>query len=254
MDITTIGGILAAFAFIIGAILLGGDITAFFDLVSVIIVVGGTSACLFVGFPLASMKNAAKGVRRAFFLPRHRFDEAVRTLAQLSQRARREGLLSLESAAEESDDEFLQRGLRLMVDGHEPSTVESVLYDEIAKMEERQKVDAAVFDGLGSYAPAMGMIGTLVGLVLMLKDLHDPSAIGPAMAVALLTTFYGALIANIIGIPIGNKLKLRTADEIAYRELLAQGMLSILAGENPRFMVERLNATLPPEHRLAEAA
>ena len=215
---------------------------------------GGTTACLFVGFPMGAMKNAAKGVRRAFFTPKHKFDEAVRSLADLSQRARREGLLSLESAAEETEDEFLRRGLQLMVDGHEPSTIEAVLYDEIAKIEERQKVDAAVFDGLGSYAPAMGMIGTLVGLVLMLKDLDDPSAIGPAMAVALLTTFYGAILANIIGIPLANKLKLRTADEVAYKELLAQGMLSILAGENPRFMVERLNATLPPEHRLAEAA
>ena len=124
----------------------------------------------------------------------------------------------------------------------------------IGKIDERHRISINVFDAMGAYGPAMGMLGTLIGLVLMLGSLEDPSAIGPKMAIALLTTFYGAILANLVGIPIANKLKLRSAEEVAQKELIAAGLLSILAGENPRFMVERLNATLPPSGRFEEAA
>jgi chemotaxis protein MotA len=132
--------------------------------------------------------------------------------------------------------------------------VEEVLYGELDKIEERHGQSIKFWDDLGVYGPAMGLIGTLIGLVQMLQQMDDPTAIGPAMAVALLTTFYGSIIANMIGIPLANKLKMKSQQEIADKTLVAQGLLSILAGENPRFMVERLNATLAPDQRWEEAA
>ena len=254
MTKSTIGGLIAAFLLINGAILLGSSILYFIDPVSMIIVLGCTSACLFIGFPADTVANAFKAVKNAFMLTEFDRRGTVELLAELSNRARRDGLLSLEEAADETDDDFLARGLRMMADGHDPAAIESVLYDEIGKIEERHKGSIDVWEGVGAYAPAMGLIGTLVGLVQMLQQMNDPSAIGPAMAVALLTTFYGALLANLVGIPLANKMKQHSQRELAYKELVAQGLVSILGGENPRFMVERLNATLPPSERYEEAA
>ena len=223
-------------------------------MVSVLIVIGGTTASLFTAFPGGKVKTAIFAAKAAFKSASYDAEAMVKLLSELSNRARREGLLSLEDAANEADDDFLKRGLLLMADGHEAATIESVLYEEIAKIEERHKASIGVFDALANYGPAFGMIGTLVGLVQMLQQMDDPNAIGPAMAVALLTTFYGSLLANVVGTPIANKLKVRSAEEIAHKELIAGGLLSILAGENPRFMVERLNASLPPAQRVDEAA
>lgn len=250
MDISTAGGYIACFGLVAAAILLGGaGFGAYVDPPSVLIVVGGTIGAIFIGFPTGDVMNAMKAIKIAFMPMKFQPQETVKTLEQLSQRARREGLLSLEEAAEEADDDFLKRGLQMMVDGHEPSAIESVLFGEIDKIESRHKKSIDIWDGVGGYAPGMGLIGTLVGLVQMLQNMSDPSSIGPAMAVALLTTFYGALLANIVGIPTANKLKQRSIEEMAHKELIAQGLISILGGENPRFMVERLNATLPPALR-----
>jgi len=254
MDLSTIGGLLAGAILIVVGILLGSSILIFVDMPSVVLVIGCTTACLFIGFPANSVFGGLKAVKNAFFATSFDATAAVELLATLSNRARRDGLLSLEEAAETTEDPFLQRGLRMMADGHEPAAIESVLYDEIAKIGERHKGCISVFEGIGSYAPAMGMVGTLIGLVQMLQQMDDPTKIGPAMAVALLTTFYGAVLANFVGIPIANKLKARSIEELQYKELIASGLMSILGGENPRFMVERLNATLPPSLRLEEAA
>jgi len=255
MDFSTGGGFFVCFGLVLVGILLGGlGLGPFIDYPSIAIVCGGTAGALFIGFPAGEVTTALKAGKIAFKPPVADAPQTVVQLSELSQRARREGLLSLEEAAEGAEDDFLKRGLQMMVDGHEPAAIESVLFGEIDKIEERHKTSIAVWDGLGAYAPGMGLIGTLVGLVQMLQQMSDPSAIGPAMAVALLTTFYGALLANIIGIPIANKLKQRSAEEIAHKELIAQGLISILGGENPRFMVERLNATLAPDKRRDEAA
>lgn len=254
MDLATILGLVAAFALLLVSMLLGGSLLAFIDIPSVVVVIGCTSAAIFIAFPAGSVMNGMKAAKAAFFAPPTDPKAAIGLLSELSNRARREGLLSLEAAASEAQDDFLKRGLLMMADGHEASTIESVLFDEIGKIDERHRVSIAVFDAMGAYGPAMGMLGTLIGLVLMLGSLEDPSAIGPKMAIALLTTFYGAILANLVGIPIANKLKLRSAQEVAHKELIAAGLLSILAGENPRFMVERLNATLPPAGRFEEAA
>jgi chemotaxis protein MotA len=254
MDLATILGLVAAFTLLVISILLGGSLLSFIDIPSVVVVIGCTTAALFIGYPGGVVLNALKAAKTAFFAPSYDPGKTIELLADLSNRARREGLLSLEAAAEQADDDFLKRGLLMMADGHEASTIESVLFDEIGKIEERHRGSVGVFDAMGAYGPAMGMLGTLIGLVLMLGSLEDPSTIGPKMAIALLTTFYGAILANLVGIPIANKLKVRSAQEIAHKELIAAGLLSILAGENPRFMVERLNATLAPSQRFEEAA
>lgn len=254
MDLGTIGGFISVIGLILLGILIGSSIFIFVDYASIAIVVLGTIAILFVAFPARVVMASVKGARNAF-MPKSMDTEAtVKQLEELSNRARREGLLSLEEAAASAEDEFLARGLRMMADGHEAATMEGVLYDEIAKMEERHRSAIDVWAGMGDFAPAMGMIGTLIGLVQMLQQMDDPNAIGPAMAVALLTTFYGSLMANLVGLPMASKLKIRSAEEIAHKELIAQGLMSILNGENPRFMVERLNATLPPAQRLEVAA
>lgn len=254
MDLGTVIGLVAAFGLVLVSMILGGGVLPFVDVPSAVMVLGGTAGVLFVGFPPGAVMEALKAAKTAFTPPSFNASDTVQMLAELSNRARREGLLSLEAAADETEDDFLKRGLRMMADGHEAPAIESVLFEEIAKIDERHKRSIAVWDGVGAYGPAMGMIGTLVGLVLMLGSLSDPTTIGPKMAIALITTFYGAVLANMVGIPIASKLKLRSAEEIAAKELTAQGLLSILAGENPRFMVERLNATLAPKDRHEEAA
>lgn len=254
MDLATIIGLVVGFALLLVSMLLGGSLVAFVDIPSVVVVIGCSVAALFIAFPGGAVMNGMKAAKAAFFAPGDDPKKTIELLSELSNRARREGLLSLEAAAESAEDDFLKRGLLMMADGHEASTIESVLFDEIGKIGERHQVSIGVFDALGAYGPAMGMLGTLIGLVLMLGSLEDPSAIGPKMAIALLTTFYGAILANLVAIPISNKLKVRSAEEVAQKELIAAGLLSILAGENPRFMVERLNATLPPAKRFEEAA
>jgi len=254
LDLATIGGLLVTIALIVAAILMGSSLTIFVDIPSAAIVVGGTIGVIFVGFPAGQVIGALKAGKSAVFAKPVAVQDVIKLLSELSNRARREGLLSLESAAQETDDDFMKRGLLMVVDGHEAAAIEEVLFDELDNIENRHKGAIAVWDSIGAYGPAMGMIGTLVGLVQMLQNMSDPNAIGPAMAVALLTTFYGSLLANILGIPIANKLKMRSAEEIAAKTIVAQGLLSILNGENPRFMVDRLNAALAPTNRVVDEA
>jgi len=254
MDLATIVGLSLAITCILIAILLNSTLFWFANAPSVLIVVGGTIGVLMVGYPGKVFLNAMKAGKNAVLTRPMSSQDTIQLLAELSNRARREGLLSLESAALETEDDFMKRGLLMVVDGHESNAIEEVLYQELDKIEERHKQAASVWDSMGAYAPAMGMIGTLIGLVQMLQQMSDPTKIGPAMAVALLTTLYGSLLANLIGIPVANKLKTRSREELAAKGIVAQGLLSILNGENPRFMVERLNASLAPNSRYEEAA
>jgi chemotaxis protein MotA len=254
MDLATIIGLVAAFALMIAAILLGSPLETFFDMPSVLLVIFGTFAILAVGFPFAHMKNAVKVFKKCIKTEPRSPEQVLQLMREMSSRARREGVLVLEDMASEQEDEFLKKGIQMVVDGHDPSAIEEVLYNEVDKISERHKSGADFFEQFGTFAPAMGMIGTLIGLVQMLQNLDDPSAIGPAMAVALLTTFYGAVLANVIALPLANKLKIRSSEELAEKMLVVQGLLSILAGESPRFLVDRLNAQLPPGERLSEAS
>jgi chemotaxis protein MotA len=254
MDLATLGGLVITSLLIIGSIKIGGDLNVFWNLPSVLMVVLGSISIMFVCFPGSHVKNALAVVRKALFVEIRNPEQVLQLMREMSARARREGVLVLEDMASDQEDEFLKKGIQMVVDGHEPSAIEEVLYNEIDKITERHKEGADFFEQWGTYAPAMGMIGTLIGLVQMLQALDDPGAIGPAMAVALLTTLYGSVLANVIALPIAHKLEVRSGEELAEKNLIVQGLLSILAGESPRFLVDRLNAQLPPSERLSEAS
>ncbi len=254
MDIATIVGIVLAIVLMCGAILLGGSLLTFVNIPSVLIVVCGSLAGMLVAYPAGQLKSAIKVAKQAFTTKPARAEEILLLMRDLSKRARREGVLALEEVGQNHEDDFVRRGIQMVVDGQTPEAIEDVLFSEIDKISERHAEGADIFDTLGMLAPAFGMIGTLIGLVQMLQNLEDPSKIGPAMAVALLTTFYGSVIANVFAIPVAKKLRGRSTSEVAEKTLVAQGLLSIVAGENPRFMADRLNAQLPPAQRLQEAS
>jgi chemotaxis protein MotA len=254
MDFATIIGIVTVTALILMGIMIGSPLVIFFDLTSMIIVGFGSVFILGVAFPSTEIKRMFKVLKKAFTTQPRKAEELLTLMRQMSTRARREGVLALEDVARTQDDEFLKRGIQMVVDGHDPEAIEEVLYSELDKIEERHTNGAKIFEYIGQASPALGMIGTLIGLVQMLQNMEDPSAIGPAMAVALLTTFYGSCIANVFAIPIAEKLKKRSAEELAEKALIAQGLLSILSGESPRFLIDRLNVQLPPGERFQEAS
>lgn len=249
MDIATILGIVVGMIFIIGGILADGSVLDFWNLASILIVLGGTVASTLVAYPLKNVLEAVKIARKAFTNKEEDSYEIIIQINTLANIARKEGLLALEEASEEIDEEFLKKGAMLIVDGTDPELVRNLLETELSFIEERHKNGQGIFEAMGSFSPAFGMIGTLIGLISMLKKLDDPSSIGPSMAVALITTFYGSLFANLVFIPIANKLKLKSREEILRKEIMVEGLLSIQAGENPRIIEEKLKAFLPPKER-----
>lgn len=251
MDISLVVGIVAGVVLIFGGIFLnGGGLGAFLDLPSILIVLGGTIASTMVHFKLDQVLGViglarvalAKGETRT---PR----EVIRLLVSFAEKARREGLLAMEEEAENLDDEFLRKGIRLVVDGTDPETVRQILDIEVTFLEDRHRTGQQIFEHMGAMAPAFGMIGTLIGLVIMLGNLDDPETIGPAMAIALITTFYGSLLANLVFIPIAGKLRVRNEEEVLLREVMIEGILSIQAGENPHIVEQKLQSFLSPKAR-----
>ena len=249
MDLATIIGLSSAFALVLFGILSGGSLLIFWNAPSFLIVVGGTIGATLINYPLKDMLGVMTVVKNAFFHKLKSPTESIRTLVDLGGKARKGGILSLEQSVKEIDDEFFSRGLQLVVDGIDLSSVRGVLEKEIEYASDRHRLGAEVFTTLGTFAPALGMIGTLIGLVQMLQNLDDPSQIGPAMAVALITTFYGALMANLIFMPIAGKLKTRSKEEMLVKELVMEGIVSIASGENPRIMEQKLQAFIPPKMR-----
>lgn len=251
MDLATLIGLVG------GSILLmigcsGGSLSTlmgFFDISSVFITVGGSFAAMMINFPLAQFTKAFKSVRWAFFANTYAPEEIINTLVRYSEKARREGLLALEEEIESSSDEFLKKGIQLVVDGTDPELVKNILEIEIGFMEERHNENKAFWEAWGGLAPSFGLIGTVIGLIKMLGSLEDPSTIGPAMAVALLTTLYGAVLGYMIFNPIAAKLGLRTDEEVMIRQVMIEGILSVQAGENPRIVEEKLKSFLPPSKR-----
>lgn len=249
MDIATLVGIVSAFSLVLTAITLGGSISLFVNVPSMMIVMGGTMGATMINYPLPDILKVFKVVRNAFFHKKSTFQGVIVKFVTLAGTARREGILALESAINDMDDDFMKKGLQLSVDGLEPSSIREILNTEILAIQERHKLGSEIFTTLGTFAPALGMIGTLIGLVQMLQTMNDPSTIGPAMAVALLTTFYGAIIANILCLPIAGKLKNRSKDEVMIKELMTEGIVSIAKGDNPRIIEQKLNAYLPIQMR-----
>jgi len=253
MDLGTTVGIVFGFAMLLLAIQLSGGLTFFINLPSLMLVVGGTVASTLITFPVGRVLGVMNVVRNAFLTRDQDPNETIENLVQFAEKARREGILSLESAIEEANDDFLKSGIRLAVDGVEPELIKDILDTELAFIEDRHKMGQAIFNTMATYAPAFGMIGTLIGLVAMLQAMEDPSTIGPAMAVALLTTLYGAVMANVVFLPIAGKLKNRTAEEMLIKEITIEGIMSIQSGDNPRIVKQKLQAFLSPKLRTREA-
>jgi chemotaxis protein MotA len=244
MDIISVVGIVLAIVFVLFGILTSGSILSFYDLASIFIVFGGT----FGAMMLSSRKESVKNLPKIFGLVfKERKTDKYQTIEQLvewSTKARKEGLLALESVIEEISDPFIKKGLMMVVDGVEPESLKMVLALKLKGISERHKNNRTILDTGAALAPAFGMIGTLIGLINMLKTMSDPSTIGPSMAVALITTFYGSLLANVVFMPMSKKLKANTAEEMLQKELIIEGLLSVQAGENPHLLREKLLAFL----------
>ena len=249
MDITTIVGLIAGFTLIIMGILSGGSMSAFVDAPSLLITLGGTVAATLINHPLNMMVGLVGIGMKAFFWTSLPSTELIEKIVGFAETARREGILALEQAVQEVDDAFMSTGIRLAVDGTEPELIQTILETELSFIEERHKAGANMFSYMGGAAPAFGMIGTLVGLVNMLQNLDDPSALGPGMATALITTFYGAVCANIIFIPIAGKLKIRSAEELLQKRMIMEGIMSIQSGDNPRIVEQKLSTFIAPSLR-----
>jgi chemotaxis protein MotA len=250
MDIATIGGIAAAFVFLsLGIVFAQGSFLLFFDPPSIMITVLGSLSGLTASYPLSYILGIGKIVRFAFFAPEQNSKEMIITLVSFSEKARREGLLALEDDLDELDDEFLKKGIQLVVDGTDPELVRRVMETELEYIMSRHDKGKKLFDDWSLLAPAFGMIGTLMGLILMMVNLEDKSAIGPGMSTALITTLYGAILANAVLIPIANKLEIRSNEEILLKLIMIEGTLSIQAGDNPRIVRDKLIAYLEPAQR-----
>jgi chemotaxis protein MotA len=229
------------------AILIGDNPIIFLDTKAMLIVLGGTLGVTFIKNPLARVFGTLGVVKNAFFGKVTPMAGLIETIVELSRKARRESLLSLEKV--EIEDPFLHKAIRLAVDGMEPNAIKTVLETEVNFLAQRHQVGADVFEGIAESAPAFGMIGTLIGLVQMLASMEDPSKIGPAMAIAILTTLYGSLIANLFAAPIAQKLKDRSREEVNARLVIVQGVLSIVEGDHPASVEQKLSAYVEPKAR-----
>jgi len=245
MDIATILGVFSAFGLVCLAIFMGGGITLFVDLPSLMIVVGGTLGATMINYPLKEVLGVFKVVKKALFAKNPDINDLIGKFSQFSNKSRKEGILSLEGEIKAEKDEFLKKGIQLAIDGVEPQEIKLILETEVDFIQSRHQLGAEIFVTMGSFAPALGMIGTLIGLVQMLQSMEDPSKIGPAMAVALITTFYGSIIANIICLPVAGKLRTRSREEVLAKEIVLQGIISLSNGDNPRILEQKLRAFIP---------
>lgn len=255
MDLATLIGLIACIGFMLLGIMTGDQgpsaIGNFWDKTSVLITFGGSFMAVLASSSLKDYITGLKSIAMTFKPPQ--LDEAatIKDVMDLSNIARKEGLLALEEAANNLEDEFLKKGVLLVVDGTDPELVRAIMETELDCMESRHKKNMTMWDNIASMGPAWGMIGTLIGLINMLKKLDDPSSIGPAMATALVTTFYGSVLANWIATPTSNKLKVNHEAEYRVKVVIIEGLLSIQAGENPRVIGEKLKSFLSPTQRAA---
>ena len=250
MDLGTITGLGAGLALIVMSILTaGGAIGAFISISSFLMVIGGSFAAMLVAGPMSRMLGIIRYINIILRVPNYEEERIISSLVNFSEKARREGLLALEDDLEEVEDEFMRKGIQLVVDGTDPDIIKSVLYNDLNQLQTRHNVGISVFDNWSKIAPAFGMIGTLAGLISMLANLEDQSTIGPNMSLALITTMYGAIFANLVLLPFKLKLEDRDAAETLVKEIMIEGILSIQSGDNPRILEEKLLSFLPPVRR-----
>jgi len=261
LDLGTIIGLAFGFAALIVVALMQtnfdiGHAASLLDLASIVLVLGGAVASSIISAPLPQFISAMKAMKIVFKPPSLNPANAINQIVGLANTARKEGVLALEDSVANMDDEFLKKGVMLIVDGTDPELVKAIMETELSYIDERHNDIASVFDSIAQFAPSWGMKGTLIGLILMLQDLDDIDAVGPNMAVALITTFYGAIVANVLALPFSTKLKTINKEEALLKTVLIEGMLSIQAGENPRIIEEKLKSFLAPGVRgsVGEAA
>ncbi len=249
MDLATIAGIISGLTLIGYTIINGGNLDIFIHIPSMMIVFGGATAATLVNFQLSEIIGVFGVVRKAFTGEDFHDMATIELLVDLSQKSRREGILAIDQVLPTIKDRFMRTGLEMAVDGTEPETIRSVMETELTYLNERHKNGQKIFISLGTYAPAFGMIGTLIGLISMLKTLDNPSNIGEGMAIALITTFYGSLVANLVFLPIAGKLKNRSDQEIIMKEMILEGVLAIQYGEHPNNIHRKLLNFIPPNMR-----
>jgi len=249
MDISTLLGIIIGFGLVISAITMGGGASWFVNLPSAMIVLGGTFGAVLINYPMSDIFGVAKVAKNVFLQKELKAETAIKALVEMSRIARRDGILALEDKVEGIKDPFFSKGIMLMIDGVEPAVLSRILHTELEYISERHRLGAEIFTTMGNFAPAMGMVGTLIGLIKMLVQMDDPSSIGPAMAIALVTTFYGVILANLIFLPAAGKLKTRSSSELMQKQLMISGILSIQSGDNPRVLEDKLHSFISPEKR-----
>lgn len=233
----------------IGAIFMGGEASWFLNAPSAMIVMGGTLGAVLINYPLSDILRVIKVAKNVFFQKELLTEKMIEMLLDMSKIARRDGILALEDKVEDIKYPFFAKGMKLMIDGIEPATLSRILNTELEYISERHDLGAEIFTTMGNFAPAMGMVGTLIGLIKMLVQMEDPSSIGPAMAVALVTTFYGVILANLIFLPAAGKLKTRSNSELMQKQLMISGILSIQSGDNPRVLEDKLHSFISPGKR-----
>lgn len=254
MDIASILGLIFCIGMVIMGIITGDDGVAalnnFIEYKSALITFGGAFASTMIFYSIKDFVNSLKAFKIVLKAPENKDTETIKNIIDLSNVARKEGLLALEEAANDLEDEYLKKGILLVVDGTDPELVRAIMETDMMCVENRHKKVIGFYEALAAMGPAWGMIGTFIGLINMLKNLSDISSVGPNMSVALITTFYGSMLANWIATPIAAKLKYNNDLEIMLKEVTIEGLLSIQAGENPRVIEEKLKSFLSPEQRI----
>ncbi|MBP3458304.1 MAG: motility protein A [Lachnospiraceae bacterium] len=258
MDIASIIGFVACLCLIIFGIVTGDDgVSAIWNFIhaqSAIITFGGSFCCILASNSMSDFFGGLKSFKLVFKVPSVDTPQIINKIIELSNVARKEGLLSLEEAASDLDDPFLKKGILLIVDGTDPELVRGILETELSSIEGRHKAKIGFWQDVASMGPAWGMIGTLIGLINMLQNMSDPSSVGPNMSTALITTLYGSMLANWIALPVAAKLKSNNEAESMVKEIMIEGLLSIQAGENPRVIEEKLKSFLAPKDRVSANA
>ncbi|MDR3563797.1 MAG: flagellar motor protein [Negativicutes bacterium] len=250
MDITTLLGLIVGIGGLLIAVLLeGGHLSSLISLPAFVMIAGGTLGATAIGFTMEELKNIPVLLRIAFREESHDIGQLISTLVGFAEKARREGLLALEEDLAVLEDKFLRKGMQLVIDGTDAELVRSIMETELAFIQERHHKGASIFEAAGGYAPTMGIIGTVMGLVHVLGNLKDTDSLGPAIATAFLATLYGIFSANIFFPPIAGKLKNRSSHQVLVYEVTLEGILSVQAGDNPRIVEEKLEAFLPPVKR-----
>ncbi len=248
MDISTPFGIVLGAVLIVVSIIMGGDIMGFFDPASIMIVVGGTFAAVIASYPFGMLKNTLKHFPKILSGKGFEVEPTIETLVEFANLARKNGLLALEEQANALPDPFFKTGIMLVVDAIEADKIRELLETEVASMDKRHDDEAGIYDKAAAFAPAFGMIGTLIGLINMLASMDlsagSSSSLGSSMSVALVTTLYGCILANLIFMPIAKKLRVRNEEEMLYKQLIIEGVIGIQSGENPKSLKEKLVSLL----------